>query len=128
MIMKKVNQIVAGVLLSISFGSAALAAAWSVADTGAGKVFAGEKGLSLYTFRKDTPNQSNCYDDCATAWPPFLAKADAKATGAWTLVKRNDGSMQWALKGMPLYYWIGDSAPGETSGDGVGGVWDLARP
>ena len=126
--MKKINNIVVGALLSLCLSSVAFAAAWSIADTSAGKVFAGDKGLSLYTYRSDSPNQSNCYNDCATAWPPFLAKPDAKAAGAWTLVKRDDGSLQWAVKGAPLYYWVGDVAAGDTTGDGVGGAWDLARP
>ena len=126
--MKKVNNIIVGTLLATCLSSVAFAATWSIADTSAGKVFAGDKGLSLYTYRGDSQNQSNCYNDCATAWPPFLAKPDAKATGAWTLVKRDDGSLQWAVKGAPLYYWVGDAAAGDTTGDGVGGPWDLARP
>jgi len=126
--MKKINSVIIGTLLAASLSSVAFAAAWSVVDTPVGKVFAGEQGLSLYTWRNDIPNQSNCYDDCAHAWPPFFAKPGAKATGEWTLVKRKDGTMQWALKGAPLYYWVGDTAQGDTTGDGVGGTWDLARP
>ena len=126
--MKKINSVIIGALLSASLSSVAFAAEWSVVDTSVGKVFAGEQGLSLYTWRNDSPNQSNCYDDCAHAWPPFFAKSGAQATGEWTLVKRKNGKMQWALKGAPLYYWVGDAAKGDTTGDGVGGTWDLARP
>lgn len=127
--MTNLSKIIAGaLLLTTSLSLVAFAAAWSVSDTPVGKVFTGDKGLSLYTFRNDTPNQSNCYDDCATAWPPFLAKPGAKAIDTWTLVKRTDGSLQWAVKGAPLYYWVGDTNAGDTTGDGVGGVWDLARP
>jgi len=43
-------------------------------------------------------------------------------------VSRKDGSKQWALNGMPLYYFAADKAAGDVKGDGVGGVWDLARP
>jgi predicted lipoprotein with Yx(FWY)xxD motif len=84
------------------------------------------KGMTLYTFDKDTAGVSNCYDKCATAWPPAMASADAKADGDFSLVKRTDGSMMWAYKGMPLYLWIKDVKPGDTTGDMVGNVWHTA--
>jgi predicted lipoprotein with Yx(FWY)xxD motif len=46
----------------------------------------------------------------------------------WSLIKRDDGSMQWAYKGKPLYLWIKDGKPGERTGDGFKGVWHIARP
>jgi len=92
-------------------------------------VLADAKGMTLYTFAKDMPGVSNCNDNCAKNWPPLMASADAKAMGDWTVVKRADGTMQWAYKGMPLYTWIKDMKPGETSGDGVGnGAWKIAVP
>jgi len=42
-------------------------------------------------------------------------------------IERKDGSKQWAKDGKPLYFWVGDTEPGETNGDGVGGVWHVAR-
>ena len=93
-----------------------------------GDVLAGEKGMTLYTFKNDKPGESNCYDGCAKAWPPFMATADDKADGAYTLVTRKDGSMQWAKDGMPLYYWVKDTKSGDATGDGFKGVWDAARP
>ena len=84
------------------------------------------KGMTLYTFDQDKPGVSNCYDKCASAWPPALASSGAAASGDFTLVKRTDGSEQWAYKGMPLYLWIKDKAPGDDTGDGVGNVWHTA--
>ena len=84
------------------------------------------KGMTLYIWDKDAMGVSNCYDKCAEAWPPALATADAKADGDFTLVKRTDGKMIWAYKGWPLYLWIKDKAPGDTTGDGVGGTWHTA--
>jgi predicted lipoprotein with Yx(FWY)xxD motif len=84
------------------------------------------KGMTLYTYDKDTAGVSNCYDKCATAWPPAFADASAKADGDFTLVKRTDGKMMWAYKGMPLYLWIKDTKPGDTTGDMVGNVWHTA--
>lgn len=84
-------------------------------------------GMTLYTFDKDTNGTSNCYDDCAVNWPPYIAAADSADMGeSFALVERRDGTQQWAKDGAPLYLWIGDTAPGETTGDGVGGVWHVA--
>ena len=83
-------------------------------------------GMTLYTFDKDPAGTSVCYDDCAVNWPPFIAEAGAIMPGLST-VERQDGSKQWAKDGKPLYFWVGDAEPGETNGDGVGGVWHVAR-
>jgi len=72
-------------------GAAAFAAAPAkTMDTAAGKVWTDEKGMTLYTFDKDGKGKSNCYDQCAKAWPPYAAAADAKADGDWTIVDRTD--------------------------------------
>lgn len=113
---------VAGVTLS-----AAAAPVKSVASA-KGNVLAADNGMTLYTFKNDKKGVSNCYDKCATNWPPFLAAADAKADGAYSLVERKDGAKQWAKDGMPLYFWIKDQKSGDVSGDGVNGVWDVAKP
>lgn len=93
-----------------------------------GKVLTDDDGMTLYTFDKDAPGMSVCYDNCAVNWPPLMASTNAKATGDFTIIKRKDGTMQWALKGMPLYTWVKDSRPGDVTGDGVGGVWHAAMP
>jgi predicted lipoprotein with Yx(FWY)xxD motif len=94
-----------------------------------GMVLSDVKGMTLYTFAKDMPDMSNCYDNCAKNWPPLMAATDAKAMGDWTVVKRKDNTMQWAHKGMPLYTWIKDMKPGETTGDGMAnGAWKVAAP
>ena len=84
-------------------------------------------GLSLYTYVQDPKNQSSCSGQCAVSWPPVAASDKISAVGDFTAVKRSDGSLQWAYKGQPLYTWAGDRKVGDTSGDGVGGVWNLAR-
>ncbi|MEH6651379.1 MAG: hypothetical protein V7707_15235 [Motiliproteus sp.] len=82
--------------------------------------------ISLYTFDKDSAGQSNCYQKCATLWPPLMADNDATASGPFTTIKRDDGGQQWAMNGKPLYRWIKDKQAGDISGDGVKGVWHLA--
>ena len=115
-------------LASLAAGAALAAPAVSTVKTDKGDVLAGDKGMTLYTFKNDKAGESNCYDACAKNWPPFLATAEDKADGAYTIVTRKDGSMQWAQDGMPLYYWVKDTKSGDVTGDGVKGVWDAARP
>ncbi|UVC06701.1 hypothetical protein IHQ71_15700 [Rhizobium sp. TH2] len=113
-------------LVSASFAFAAPAV--TTVKSEKGDVLAGENGMTLYTFKKDEKGESYCNDDCAKAWPPFMAKSDDKPDGAYTIIKREDGSMQWAKDGMPLYYWVKDTKSGDVTGDGFKGVWDAARP
>ncbi|WP_411892672.1 hypothetical protein [Yoonia sp. SDW83-1] len=85
-------------------------------------------GMSLYTFDPDTATSSACNGGCAQNWPPLYAAADADEAGKFTTITRDDGTKQWAYDGQPLYLWVNDRAPGDTTGDGVGGNWHLARP
>ena len=96
-------------------------------DTSAGKVYTDEKGMTLYIFDKDEANKSNCYDDCAKNWPPFIAAADAQPEGEWTIVERTDGTKMWAYEGKPVYTFVKDTKPGDVTGDGVGGVWHISK-
>jgi predicted lipoprotein with Yx(FWY)xxD motif len=93
-------------------------------------VLTDSRGMTLYVFDKDkVRGQSACNAHCAVAWPPLLAGADAKASGKWSLVTREDGSHQWAYKGKPLYtFYEWDVNPGDTKGDGVGERWHVAHP
>lgn len=91
-------------------------------------VLTGANGMTLYTFDKDRSGKSNCDGECADNWPPYAVQAGAMAPSeGLSIIKRGDGSSQWAKDGAPLYFWAGDSAPGDMTGDGVGGVWHLAH-
>ena len=87
------------------------------------------KGMTLYTFDKDTAGsgKSVCNGPCATNWPPLMGK-QAPSGGNYSVIQRDDGSSQIAYKGKPLYYWVKDGKAGDTTGDGVMGVWHTARP
>ena len=85
------------------------------------------KGMTLYTFDKDAGGKSACNGPCATNWPPLMAAGDAKASGDWTIVTRDDGGKQWAYKGKPLYTWTKDTKPGDKTGDNVNNVWHTAK-
>ena len=95
-----------------------------------GGVLVGSNGMTLYTFDKDTAGsgKSVCNGQCATNWPPLMAADADAASGDYSLVTRDDGKKQWALKGKPLYYWVKDTKPGEMTGEGVMGAWHVAKP
>jgi predicted lipoprotein with Yx(FWY)xxD motif len=95
-------------------------------EIGGKEVLTDANGMTLYTYDKDTAGVSNCYDKCAVNWPPLFATDGAAAEGDFTIVDRTDGTKMWAFKGMPLYLWIKDTKPGDTTGDGVGEVWHTA--
>jgi len=97
-----------------------------VSATEKGNVLTDANGMTLYTFDKDEVGKSNCYDTCATNWPPVQAEAGAQPDGDFTVVERTDGSAQWAYKGKPLYLWVKDTKAGEMTGDGVNDVWHTA--
>ena len=85
------------------------------------------KGMTLYTFDRDSGGKSACNGPCATNWPPLMATGDAKDSGDWTVVTRDDGGKQYAYKGKPLYTWSKDAKPGDKTGDGVNNVWHTAK-
>ena len=84
--------------------------------------------MTLYTFDKDDAGVSNCNGGCAKAWPPLLVEGDAKLEDGFSVVTRKNGDQQIAYKDQPLYLWIQDKKPGQTTGDGVQGVWHIAKP
>lgn len=113
----------------------AAAAALKVADApGIGKILTDGAGMTLYVFKNDTPGngKSACVGGCATAWPPLVTSAApakaAEAAGDVATIKRDDGSTQVTYRGLPLYHFAGDTKPGDTTGQGVGGVWTAAAP
>ncbi len=115
-----------GLLAATAFSAFAAEPAKMV-DTKMGKILADAKGMTLYTFDKDAMGKSNCDEACLKKWPAFHAAAKAKAEGEWTLVKAADGKEMWAYEGKPLYTFAGDKKPGDMAGDGVGGVWHVAK-
>jgi len=86
------------------------------------------RGLTLYSFAPDSPATSACYGSCAAYWPPVPGNASAGpgVTGTISTIKRTGGSTQATYDGHPLYTYIGDSAPGQDSGNNLdlnGGLW-----
>jgi len=115
--------------LAAGAGSAFAAAPAQVADTAKGKTLVDAAGMTLYTFVKDSDGKSACNGPCANNWPPLKADAAAKADGGYAVITRDDGIRQWSYKGRPLYTWVNDKKPGDTTGDGfLNGAWHVAQP
>jgi predicted lipoprotein with Yx(FWY)xxD motif len=97
-------------------------------DDTLGSFLVDDKDMTLYLFTKDTPNTTVCYDKCATAWPPLLTTGDPVAgegvdASLLGTTNRTDGTVQVTYNGWPLYYYEDDKAPGDVTGQDVGGVW-----
>ncbi len=91
-------------------------------------VLTNTKGLTLYWFAPDTPTTSACYGACAAYWPPVPGpqKAGLGVTGRLGTIRRSNGALQATYDGHPLYTYIGDTGPGQATGDNLnlnGGLW-----
>jgi predicted lipoprotein with Yx(FWY)xxD motif len=123
-------SVMAAVLLA--FGGSALADAVKVAkNEKVGSYLTDAKGMTLYVFKKDTPGKSACAGDCVAKWP--LYQGQVEPTGSlkaadFGTITREDNQKQTTYKGMPLYYFAADKAPGDTNGQGVKEVWLVAKP
>jgi predicted lipoprotein with Yx(FWY)xxD motif len=125
------SAMAAGLALSAGVALAASSGDYGplkIQDTKIGTVLADANDMTLYTYDEDNPGVSSCYGECAKYWPPAMAEAGAMEAGELSLVKRTDGRMQWAAKGMPLYSYVGDRKPGDVTGDKKNGVWHVAHP
>jgi predicted lipoprotein with Yx(FWY)xxD motif len=117
--------------------------AWSVAyaspsigvanDPSNGSILADDRGMTVYKYTPDQPNTSTCYEGCSSAWPPVLADAvpqvmDPSLAAGIGIAARTDGTQQVTYLGAPLYYFIGDTQPGTTTGQGQDGIWFVVNP
>jgi predicted lipoprotein with Yx(FWY)xxD motif len=112
---------------TLAVGCASLRAQGAPADYYDGVLVDYSKKMTLYTFDKDPDGRSVCNGPCAANWPPFMANADEKDVAGFTKVKRDDGKLQWAYKGKPLYFWVKDQKPGDKTGDGFNNVWRIVK-
>jgi predicted lipoprotein with Yx(FWY)xxD motif len=121
--MKKTLPFLGAALFALTLNASAQAPAMKAADG----TMTDAKGMTLYSFDKDAGGKSACNGPCATNWPPLMAGADAKASGDWSVITRDDGSKQWAYKGKPVYLWSKDQKPGDKTGDGFNNVWHVVK-
>jgi predicted lipoprotein with Yx(FWY)xxD motif len=115
---------------------AATAATVSTSNTKLGQILVDGSGRTLYLFRKDQPNQSACSGACAAAWPVDQSAGTPKASSGVKAsmlgtIKRGDGTTQVTYNKHPLYYYSGDSGPGQQSGQNLnafGAKWYVVAP
>ena len=101
-----------------------------------GKILVDSHGRTLYLFAKDTGPSSTCYGACAAAWPVLTTNAKPLAGTGVSAAKlgatrRTDGVTQVTYNGHPLYYYVADTAPGQTTGQAIsqfGAEWDALSP
>ncbi len=96
-----------------------------------GMILTDGTGRTLYIFAKDTTT-ATCNGSCANIWPAFYADSLTIGSGLddhdFGTITRADSTKQTTYKGWPLYYYSGDSAPGDVNGEGFFGVWFVAKP
>lgn len=104
----------------------------AVASSDLGDILVDADGMTLYVFDNDSEGVSACTDDCLANWPPLVAEDPVAGDGVdatlATFEREDTGDQQVTANGHPLYYWAGDSEPGDVSGHGVGDVWWATTP
>jgi predicted lipoprotein with Yx(FWY)xxD motif len=121
------SRLIASVLVSLGLFCAGGTQAAAPVKTADG-MLVDHNGMTLYTFDNDAPGKSACNGGCATMWPPVMAATGAVAEGAMSIVRRDDGTMQWAHHGKPLYTYKQDTQPGDRKGDNFKSVWHTVKP
>jgi predicted lipoprotein with Yx(FWY)xxD motif len=105
-------------------------------QAGSAGTFLTDGGRAVYLWAKDGMNMSACTGACASAWPPVPATGTLTATGGAQAsdlgtITRSDGTKQVTYDGHALYFFAGDSAAGQTNGQGsdsFGAKWWLVAP
>ena len=113
--------------------STGIAASIALHSTSLGGVLVDANGLTLYEFDADKTAASTCYGNCAAVWPPVLTSgAPVASAGVMAALlgtsARHDGSVQVTYGGHPLYRFVSDTKPGDTTGEGstsFGAGWDV---
>ena len=107
-----------------------------IAKTPLGPILVDSRGRTLYDFPPDKAGMSSCYGACAALWPPVLTTGKPLAgpgvrASLLGTTKRKDGKLEVTYKGHPLYYFVTDRKPGQTTGQGVnqfGAPWWVLSP
>jgi predicted lipoprotein with Yx(FWY)xxD motif len=103
----------------------------TVRETAIGYVLATSSGRTVYWYARDVKGsgKSACTGSCLTAWPAVTgapaAASGVRLAGQLATITRPGGVVQATYNGYPLYTYAGDMAPGQTTGNGVGGVWHV---
>lgn len=108
------------------------AAPVTTASTDLGEILVDADGFSLYGFTDDADGTPTCTDACAETWPPLFVDSEELPDGldpsVFSVVEHPSGSFQLKAGDWPLYRYTPDTEPGDTTGQGVGGVWYVVDP
>ena len=106
-----------------------------VADSDLGPILTAANGMTLYLFMPDAQGTPTCTDACAEAWPPLTVDDASQLTGGDGVdplllgtTTHPAAGVQVTYNAWPLYVFAGDSAPGDTNGQGQGGSWYVLDP
>jgi predicted lipoprotein with Yx(FWY)xxD motif len=128
--------LLASVAATVALAGASGGARIAVAKSRLGRILVDGKGITLYDFVKDKGTTSACYGACAALWPPLITKGKPVAgpgvrASLLGTTKRSDGKLEVTYGGHPLYYFVTDKKPGQTTGQGVnqfGAPWWVLSP
>jgi predicted lipoprotein with Yx(FWY)xxD motif len=103
-----------------------------ISTTTLGEVITDKDGMVLYYFSPDVGGDSKCSGNCLANWPAFsvdgvLKLAEGLDATAFSSITRTDGTKQVTYKGWPLYYFVNDEKAGDVNGEGLNGVWYVAK-
>jgi predicted lipoprotein with Yx(FWY)xxD motif len=133
-----VSTAFASIIAAVAFASSTKSGGTTVAvaKTRIGRILVDSKGITLYDFVTDKGGVSGCYGACAALWPPLITKGKPHAgpgvrASLLGTTKRKDGKLEVTYNHHPLYYFVTDRKPGQTTGQGVnqfGGPWWVLSP
>jgi predicted lipoprotein with Yx(FWY)xxD motif len=114
-------------------GSATVPVQVQVEQSGLGPILTDQNGRTLYAFTHDKDGTSSCTGQCIATWPALAGRQPATAgTGIdgslLSQTTQAEGTAQATYNNWPLYYYVGDSGPGDVDGQSVDGVWFVLRP
>jgi len=121
---------------ALATGATSRGAKLKIAHTPLGRILVDSKGITLYDFPKDKGTTSSCYGACAALWPPLTTKGKPIAgrgvrASLLGTTKRKDGKLEVTYNRHPLYYFVSDRKPGQTTGQGLNQFgapwWVLSR-
>ncbi len=134
---------IVAVIITVSGGSTSNAkltappgSAISLKQTALGRTLVDSNGRTLYLFAGDTRDLSTLSQAGQAVWPPFTTTTKPQALGGAvasqvSTIKKVNGRAQIAYNGHPLYYYVGDHNPGQTTGQGLnqfGALWYVVAP
>jgi predicted lipoprotein with Yx(FWY)xxD motif len=104
-----------------------------VERSGLGPILTDQNGRTLYAFTHDKDGSSSCTGQCIATWPALAGRVPATAgtdidSSLLSQTTQAEGTVQATYNNWPLYYYVGDSAPGDVDGQQVDGVWFVLRP